>query len=117
MPRPALTGLAWQSYAMMLGFGLSIPVFFATSYGWVIWIAVPLLVRIFHRSAATAEPAPSPSGHLTSPATSRPGHLTAPRPPPHGPPGRPLAGRSVLATWRVPGQALRRAGRPSRSSG
>jgi uncharacterized membrane protein len=49
MPAPALTGLAWQSYAMMLGFGLSIPVFFATSYGWVIWIAVPLLVRIFHR--------------------------------------------------------------------
>ena len=34
---------------MMLGFGLSIPVFFATSYAWVIWIAVPLLVRMFHR--------------------------------------------------------------------
>jgi hypothetical protein len=27
----------------MLGFGLSIPVFFATSYGWVLWWAVPLL--------------------------------------------------------------------------
>ena len=49
MPPPALTGLAWQSYAMMLGFGLSIPVFFATSYGWVIWIMVPLLLRIIHR--------------------------------------------------------------------
>jgi hypothetical protein len=33
----------WQSYGTMLGFGLSIPVFFATSYGWVLWWAVPLL--------------------------------------------------------------------------
>ena len=49
MPPPTLTGLAWQSYALMLGFGLSIPVFFATSYGWVVWILVPLLLRIVHR--------------------------------------------------------------------
>jgi hypothetical protein len=27
----------WQSYGTMLGFGLSIPVFFATTYGWVLW--------------------------------------------------------------------------------
>ena len=34
---------AWQSYGSMLGFGLSIPVFFATTYGWVLWIVIPFL--------------------------------------------------------------------------
>jgi hypothetical protein len=28
----------------MLGFGLSIPVFFVTTYGWVLWFAVPVAV-------------------------------------------------------------------------
>ena len=31
MPRRALTDTSWQSGALMLGFGLSIPVFFVTS--------------------------------------------------------------------------------------
>jgi uncharacterized membrane protein len=35
-----------QSVGLMLGFGLSIPVFFATSYAWALWIAAPLLVRV-----------------------------------------------------------------------
>ena len=34
----------WRTYGPMLGFGLSIPVFFVTTYGWVLWFAVPLLV-------------------------------------------------------------------------
>jgi uncharacterized membrane protein len=34
----------WESYGVMLGFGLSIPLFFVTSYAWVIWIVVPLVV-------------------------------------------------------------------------
>ena len=34
--------MAWQELTPMLGFGLSIPVFFATTYGWVLWILVPL---------------------------------------------------------------------------
>jgi ABC-type nickel/cobalt efflux system permease component RcnA len=33
----------------MLGFGLSIPVFFATSYAWALWIAAPLLSREVRR--------------------------------------------------------------------
>ena len=37
--------MAGQSLGLMLGFGLSIPVFFATTYGWVLWFAVPLLVN------------------------------------------------------------------------
>jgi hypothetical protein len=28
----------------MLGFGLSIPVFFATTHAWVLWIVMPILV-------------------------------------------------------------------------
>jgi uncharacterized membrane protein len=38
-------GPGWQSYGTMLGFGLSIPVFFATTYGWVLWIVTPILVH------------------------------------------------------------------------
>lgn len=48
-----VTEVDWQSYGLMLGFGLSIPVFFATTYGWVLWIVIPLLVarlgRLQHR--------------------------------------------------------------------
>ena len=57
MPPPRLTGLAWQSYALALGFGLSIPVFFITSYGWVVWIVVPLLLRFTHRLRGRQRPA------------------------------------------------------------
>jgi uncharacterized membrane protein len=48
VPPSRLTRMAWRSYSLALGFGLSIPVFFATSYAWVIWIVVPLSVRGFH---------------------------------------------------------------------
>lgn len=34
----------WRTYGPMLGFGLSIPVFFVTTYGWVLWFAVPVVV-------------------------------------------------------------------------
>jgi uncharacterized membrane protein len=48
----------WGSYVLMLGFGLSIPVLFATTYGWLLWFGVPLVVRrVRHRIAHTgAEP-------------------------------------------------------------
>jgi uncharacterized membrane protein len=38
-PRPAVTDMAWRSGSVMLGFGLSIPVFFVTTYAWALWIA------------------------------------------------------------------------------
>jgi uncharacterized membrane protein len=49
-PRAAeAADMAWQELTPMLGFGLSIPVFFATTYGWVLWILVPLVsVRLRH---------------------------------------------------------------------
>jgi uncharacterized membrane protein len=47
----------WRAYGPMLGFALSIPVFFATSYGWVLWIVVPLLTRrLFRRRRRRSRP-------------------------------------------------------------
>jgi uncharacterized membrane protein len=47
-----------QSYGTMLGFGLSIPVFFFTENGWVAWIVIPILVRlireVLHRRQAAS---------------------------------------------------------------
>jgi uncharacterized membrane protein len=44
LPRGMAIDLARQSYNLILGFGLSIPVFFVWSNAWVIWIVVPLVV-------------------------------------------------------------------------
>ena len=46
---PVMIGNAWQAYGLPVGFGLSIPVFFVTPYGWMIWIVVPLLVHRLYR--------------------------------------------------------------------
>jgi uncharacterized membrane protein len=49
-PSPAVVkGMARKDLSMLLGFGLSIPVFFATTYGWVLWLAAPLLARLLRR--------------------------------------------------------------------
>lgn len=45
IPESVANDTGWQSYGLVLGFGISVPVFFATSYAWVLWIAVPLIVR------------------------------------------------------------------------
>jgi uncharacterized membrane protein len=42
-PPPSRTDADWQSYGILLGFGISIPVFFLTSYAWILWFAVPAL--------------------------------------------------------------------------
>jgi len=39
----------FDSYGNVLGFGLSIPVFFATTYGWVLWIVMPIVVARVNR--------------------------------------------------------------------
>jgi TMEM175 potassium channel family protein len=48
-PPRIVTDANWQSAGVMLGFGLSIPVFFATNSGWLLWIVIPLLVGQLHR--------------------------------------------------------------------
>jgi uncharacterized membrane protein len=42
-PLPVANRMAWQYSGLLLGFALSIPVFFATTYAWVLWVACPLL--------------------------------------------------------------------------
>lgn len=49
IPEPVVIDNTWQSYGLLVGFGLSIPVFFVTTYGWVAWIAGPLLVHRLYR--------------------------------------------------------------------
>ena len=44
IPEPVVINNAWQTYGLLAGFGLSIPVFFVTTYGWVVSIVGPLLV-------------------------------------------------------------------------
>jgi uncharacterized membrane protein len=46
----------WRAYGPMLGFGLSIPVFFVTPYAWVLWIVLPPLVERFRRVARRDQP-------------------------------------------------------------
>ena len=45
---PDVTDVDWQSYGIMAGFGLSIPVFFATENAWVLWFVMPLLFGRIH---------------------------------------------------------------------
>jgi uncharacterized membrane protein len=43
-PREVLADMGWQAWSLVVGFGLSIPFFFVTTYAWVFWFAVPLVV-------------------------------------------------------------------------
>ena len=48
-PPRVVSEFTGQCLGLMLGFGLSIPVFFATPYAWALWIAAPLLSRKVRR--------------------------------------------------------------------
>jgi uncharacterized membrane protein len=59
LPQKTAIDLARQSFNLILGFGLSIPVFFVTGYAWVLWLVIPLVVsrwRRRHRRSPPAEP-------------------------------------------------------------
>ena len=43
-PPSVETDSNWNAAGVIVGFGLSIPVFFATTYGWLLWIAGPVVV-------------------------------------------------------------------------
>jgi uncharacterized membrane protein len=49
IPAPVVASATWQTCGQLLGFALSIPVFFATTYAWVLWIVIPLLVFRLYR--------------------------------------------------------------------
>jgi TMEM175 potassium channel family protein len=54
LPEQTVKAVTRQSSVLAAGFGLSIPVFFATSYGWVVWIAVPVAAHVWDRSRRAA---------------------------------------------------------------
>jgi len=88
-PRTMAIDIARQSFNLILGFGLSIPLFFVTTNAWILWIVVPLVVsrwRHIHRRRRNREAAPGPgdtghgdigqrdTGHgVTGPGGSAPG--------------------------------------------
>jgi uncharacterized membrane protein len=45
-PEAMLRKLTWQCWVLVVGFGLSIPLFFATSYAWVLWLVSPFSGRL-----------------------------------------------------------------------
>jgi len=49
LPQPVVDSMTRKSYSLILGFGLSIPVFFATTYGWLLWVAIPVLAGLFRQ--------------------------------------------------------------------
>ena len=48
-PPVVTTKIVHESYALMAGFGLSIPLFFVTQYAWVLWLLLPLATRRLRR--------------------------------------------------------------------
>jgi uncharacterized membrane protein len=53
-PAASVTNLTWQSYGIMLGFVLSIPLLFAWKLAWLLWIIVPVVFDRVSRRLRTA---------------------------------------------------------------
>lgn len=49
-----LTAMTWRNLSPGIAFGVSIPVFFVTTYGWVAWFAVPMALHRLHASPRPA---------------------------------------------------------------
>jgi uncharacterized membrane protein len=55
-PAQLVSKADWHSSAVLIGFGLSIPLFFATTYGWLLWIATPIIVGQVRRQRVRGRP-------------------------------------------------------------
>lgn len=67
-PRSVVDAMTRKSSSLILGFGLSIPVFFATNDGWLLWIAGPVLAGLLrqrrrrnHRNPEGSQPPSGPA--------------------------------------------------------
>jgi uncharacterized membrane protein len=58
IPSSVVTAANWNTIGTLVGFGLSIPVFFATTYGWILWFAGPLAVQQVYRARARGRAQP-----------------------------------------------------------
>jgi uncharacterized membrane protein len=61
-PPQVMIQIVHQDVALLLGFGLSIPVFFVTKYGWILWFTIPLLIRGRRRIPMLRYRGPRPGG-------------------------------------------------------
>jgi uncharacterized membrane protein len=73
IPRRIAIDLGRQSLNLIIGFGLSIPFFFVTTYAWVLWIVLPLLVAWWSHRRRRRQP---PAGGQPPVATGRAGSVT-----------------------------------------
>jgi hypothetical protein len=48
-PRPVVASMTWKYASVILGFGLSIPVFFVVTEGWLLWALGPVLAGLLRR--------------------------------------------------------------------
>lgn len=49
IPASVVARLTRSSLSLMLGFGISIPLFFATNFAWILWFIIPMLSYISRR--------------------------------------------------------------------
>ena len=62
-----LTAMTWRNLSPGIAFGVSIPVFFVTTYGWVAWFAVPMALHRLHRVPPAS---PDDDGDSAGPGTA-----------------------------------------------
>lgn len=48
-PQPVVNRMIRRAYSLMIGFGVSIPVFFVTTNAWLLWLAGPVLGGLLRR--------------------------------------------------------------------
>jgi len=76
-PRRMAIDIGRQSFNLIIGFGLSIPFFFVTTYAWVLWIVLPLLVARWNHLRRRRRPPPGRQPDGPGPdATGRAGSAT-----------------------------------------
>jgi TMEM175 potassium channel family protein len=60
LPKNLAAETSWQSAGLALGFALSVPIFFATSFAWLLWIVTPIasgqVYKFRFRQEPTADP-------------------------------------------------------------
>jgi TMEM175 potassium channel family protein len=59
-PPPVTAKIVHEEYALILGFGLSIPLLFLIPYAWILWLVIPLATRWTRRIRLNEQRQPPP---------------------------------------------------------